>query len=236
MKIKILRNTLISGRQACAGGVELVTEKEARDLIAANKARHLTGADSKPSVAVLKGTMTGRIVALLGGGPSLPSDLKTISHLEPYLIGVNHHAQLNGHPCDAIVFFDDPRQTNSLAAAAKDAPVVVTPYGDYATHLLDVKYVNYGMTAGLGVWLANYMGADAVYLCGMDCYTGATTYFYQKGQSEVQDLDAQLTWWKKLQEQIDGVKIYSVSGPLTDVFVPYKAKPAQAKAKVRRKE
>ncbi len=217
MKVKILRNTLVSGREVCAGGIEQVTEKEARDLIAANKARFLTGEDTKPSVAELQGRFAGRPVALLGGGPSLPTDIDKISHLNPVLIGINHHAHLHGYPCDCIVFFDAPAGTNELAAAAQTAPLVVTPHGNHATHMLDVPYINHGMTAGLGVWLADYMGADSIWLCGMDCYTGQMKHFHSTEINQGFDLAGQVACWERITEHTRA-PIKAISGPLVDVF------------------
>lgn len=38
MKVYIVRNTMVGGRPVAAGSTQQVTEKQARDLIAANKA------------------------------------------------------------------------------------------------------------------------------------------------------------------------------------------------------
>lgn len=217
MKVKIIKDTYISGREACAGGIEQVTEKEARDLIASGKAVLPTDADIKPSVAALREIFAGRPVALLGGGPSLPADLKKIKHLDPVLIGINHHAQLNGYACDIIVFFDSPARANLLAVAAEQAPIVVTSHGNYATHMLDVPYINHGMTAGLGVWLADYIGAESIWLCGMDCYTGTKTYFYNDEVPQGFDLAGQLECWKRITETT-AAPVKAISGPLVDLF------------------
>lgn len=221
MKVKILRNTLISGREASAGGIEQVTAKEARDLIAANKARYLDNRDTKPSVGALRGVHKGRSIAVLGGGPSLPADLLKIEHRNPVLIAVNHHAPLHHCPCDYMVFFDNPQKVPSLAKAATQVPVVVTPHGDHATHMLDIQYINYGMTAGLGVWLADLLGAKEIILCGMDCYTGGPTYFYDTDITYASDLKDQINCWKRVTEHTSA-PVKAVSGPLLDIFKPFR--------------
>jgi|GEM_PF-1551628 len=223
MKVKILRNTQASGRDVAAGGVELVSDQEARDLVAAGKARYLDGGDKKPSVDQLRGLHAGRPIAVLGGGPSMPGDLEKIAHLNPVLIGVNHHAILHGYPCEFMVFFDNPYRLSCLAKAAQSVPVVITPYGDFATHVLDITYTNYGMTSWLGVWLAELLGASIILLCGMDCYSGKTPYFYPTKSEYAITIKDQLDFWKNVFGK-STANIKSISGPLLNVFEPYVAK------------
>jgi len=223
MKVEIVRNTFINGRPVFSGGVESVSDKTAKQLIDANKARIFEG-DEKPSVEELRGMYAGRSVALLGGGPSLPDDLKKIEKSNPVLIGINHHAQLYLVKCDAVVFLDTPEKTAELGQAAQAAAIAVTPHGRYATHYLDIPHGDYGMTAGLGLWLAVHFGAKEIILCGMDCYSGTKPYFYDREvkKQHPSGVDDQVAYWKILAAEVD-TPIKAVSGPLVKVFKPYRA-------------
>lgn len=223
MKIEITKNTFVAGKPVFVGGVESVSDDIGRQLVAAGKGRIFCGAE-KPSVEDLRDLYAGRSIALLGGGPSLPEDLKKIKKSNAVLIGLNHHAQLNLIDCAAVVFLDSPDKNEKLAEAAASASIAITPHGRYASHYLDIPYGNYGMTAGLGIWLAVHFGAKEIILCGMDCYSGTKPYFHDgeaKNQHPV-GLDNQLKYWQVLAADVE-TPILPVSGPLTKIFIQYRA-------------
>lgn len=229
IKVKILRNTIADGKEVAVGGVELVSLRCAGELIAAGKARHLDATDTKPSVEMLRDLHKGKPIAVLGGGPSLPDDLEKVLHLNPILISINHHAALH-YSCDAMVFFDSPYKVPILGEGTKHVPITVTPWGDFATHVLDIQYVNYGMTAGLGVWLAELMGASKIMLCGFDCYTGNKRYFYDDESQSfyAEGLAEQLAWWKNISTTIK-TPTFSVSGPLLEIFRKFEKQKTRGK-------
>lgn len=125
-----------------------------------------------------KGIHAGETCAVLGGGVTLPADLRAIPKVD-ILIGVNQHSLvlpidyvcfLDKHMWDYVGEFRDIKKVTSLnhwngrgdVIHAGEAPVI-------------------GFSGALAVWVAHEMGFEKIYVCGMDQY---------------QDRDGREYWWE----------------------------------------
>lgn len=188
---------------------------------------------NKPSIKELKDIYRGRAVAVLGGGPSLPADLKRLP-VGTNLISVNGHSlRLRG--ADYLVFCDNPyrksRLTSTLLAAAIDAfygPKISIIEND-SDYIFDVDFWNGGFSSTVATWLACYMGGDPVLLCGMDCYQGDEKYFFDYSEKMEHPcwhypLENNLKAWRPALSKCPGPeKIKAISGPLVEIFGEYKS-------------
>jgi len=125
-------------------------------------------------VSELFGTLEGRSVAVIGGGASslddlaqLPSDVVTIA--------VNHHCNGLLEP-DYMVALD----VDAYGLTEYESAKTVGPFEgcDYITHDQGKQFLTVGgfKSAYKAVDFGIRMGADNVYLCGIDCYTGSKPY------------------------------------------------------------
>ncbi len=114
---------------------------------------------------------SGRPAAVLGGGPSLPSDMERLPK-DAILIAVNYHALYYCTP-DFMVYNDTP-ETNPLQIKAvqehKAIHVSPEPTSDV---IFDIPDVWTGFfSSNTAAWFALFLGCNPVILCGMDCYQG----------------------------------------------------------------
>jgi hypothetical protein len=167
--------------------------------------------------------------AVLGGGPSLPSDLRRLPS-GTILISVNNHAL---HFCkpDFLVFMDIPNreQFPELADAIETFDgllVSQTPLSDIRIQG-EVDYWNGGFTSALATWFAEYIGCDPILLCGMDCYQGEVKYCHPRPDFYHPAMDAPLedhlnAWRPALDNLRHPERVRAVSGPLADIFGLYR--------------
>jgi hypothetical protein len=164
--------------------------------------------------------------AILGGGPSLPSDLACLPK-NCTLISVNDHALHHCTP-DYLVHMDNKWEKCPELKQALDSfkGVVVSPFANSHIALPKGQWWDGGFTSTLATWFACWMGADPVILCGMDCYQGEVKYcrprpgFYHP----VFDfpLENHLRAWRfALKKCPDAHVIRAMSGPLVEVFGRY---------------
>jgi len=174
----------------------------------------------KPGISSIKGKFSGRPAAILGPAPSLFSDLSLISADNPVLIAVNYHIPLHSDiPVDFMVFIDHPDYVPGNKLAIGKVPAVVTPHRDFSTYVMDVHYIHHVISAGLGCWLAELIGAEQILLCGMDCYQGAQRYFHSDKTFSpfLGGLARQFDLWRAVEETLS-TPIHAISGPLTEKF------------------
>ena len=149
----------------------------------------------------------GEDAAILGGGPSLPDELKKVPD-GTVLFGINHHAS-RIVTCDYIVFND-----YKGGELTKDLPgKKICRFRDYA----DI-YENYpeGVISGVcALRAAQFMGFGNILLAGFDCYQ-SPGYFYNNDHNRGHDLPLKthLEYWKH--EKRDGVT--ALGGPLKQIF------------------
>lgn len=173
----------------------------------------------------------GRPVAVLGGGPNLPDDLKLLPE-DTIKISVNHHA-LTLTDCEYMVFLDNQDKGKFKAcytAMINFRGVKVTPghgqkYSDVSFIKSDFPHCPISSTFGL--WLAELLGGSPVILCGMDLYQNkvkshcdSDTY----GQHpDHRPLEFHLGKWSR-HECMHKENIYVCSGPLVGYFKQWKGR------------
>lgn len=108
----------------------------------------------------------GETCAVLGGGTSLPLDLRQIDPVDVF-IGVNQHSMIL--PVDYVVFSD-----RHMWDIIKQIPDCL-----FFTHSTRFNYPNVihggaapsmGYSGQRAIWLADYLGFDRIDVCGMDQY------------------------------------------------------------------
>lgn len=160
----------------------------------------------------LKGRHRGQRIAVLGGGPTLLSDLRLVPH-DAVLIGVNQHCLLLN--LDYVVFQD--REIYPVLAEG-DAPLC-THHRDLA-HIHTGIIPDFGLSGGTAVWMADYLGADEILVAGMDSYTGERRYWHSPpGQRSPQLGQNPVDVWVRVRDYLarPGI-VRAVSGPLTEIF------------------
>lgn len=170
-------------------------------------------------LASIRGRHSGKRAIVLGGGPSLVSDLRLVrprvEHLGVWL-GVNQHSLLL--PLDYIVFQD--KELHPILTG-HDVPLV--------THHKDIADIwsgivpDFGFSGGTAVWIADYLGCSEIYVCGCDNYTSNRRYWHSKlGDYRFDEGISNIAAWTKVRDYManpDRVRV--ISGPLTKVFSPY---------------
>jgi hypothetical protein len=164
--------------------------------------------------------------AVLGGGPSLPGDMKKLP-AGCLLIAVNEHASQICNP-DYLVFNDNPDNHEELLAVIRATKAIrVSEHQDFSDVEMDQHPWSYCYSSTMATWLACWMGCEPVILCGMDCYQGDQVYFHPHvGKVPAQNfgLDFHLRPWieegKNKLPHVERVKV--MSGPLVGVFGQYK--------------
>lgn len=172
----------------------------------------------------LQNIHTDKPAAILGGGESLLDDLSKVPS-GAILIAVNYHAFKVGLKPHYMVYLDDPRTRPQMMRAIREEKVIKVcpdsePYGDVK---MDVEYwrgMNSGTTAA---WLGLWMGCNPVYLCGMDCYTGAKPYCHADYTPDmIQNhplYDYMRPWVEECRSSVPHPeRLQAVSGPLQSLF------------------
>ena len=194
------------------------THKEAVELAVFDTGKKL--------VSELFGTCAGKVFAVLGGGTSLPDDIKKLPK-GCVLIGVNQHAA-SAMPVDYIVSLDDniPRQCRAVS----DAPIISALQDDaFVTHLIvgdEVENMKASFQSAIpAMMLAIKMGAKQVRLCGFDLYTDGDKYFTGLEAVKQPELSLMLDFWKgaaqALGSEAKKIKV-SAASLLATIFDSYK--------------
>jgi hypothetical protein len=173
----------------------------------------------------LRDRFRGRPAAVLGGGPSLPSDLERIPD-NALKIAVNYHA-LKLVKAEFMVFNDDPESDPLLFDAVTHFHGVrVSPVQKFSHVAFDVPVWTGSYSSNTAAWLALWMGCNPTILCGMDCFQGDRVYFHDYAlDKEIfhYPLENHLRPWKEDgRNLLPNVKrLKAASGPLADVFGLY---------------
>lgn len=184
--------------------------------------------DTSPSL-VSSGTQSSiyegrRPAAILGGGPSLPKDIKRLPK-DCVLISVNDHAFHHCKP-DVLVYQDKLMYAPAVREVLKTFKgVVVTPQPE--SHVpLPKGWWDGNQSSCLATWYACWMDYDPVILCGMDCYQGPVKYCHPRPGFDHPVFRAPLEkhfeiWAKAFDKCPHPERITAMSGPLAKVFGKY---------------
>ncbi len=175
-----------------------------------------------------KNKYAGRPAAVLGGGPSLPSDMEKLPD-HCILIAVNYHALLLCQP-HFMVYNDHPGSDPLLAEAIqKDQVIKVSPEPSSDIEFDVPVWIGF-YSSNTAAWFALWMGCDPVILCGMDLYQGERAYFHEyiDRPHYHYPLEHHLQPWieegRNLLPHYERVKV--MSGPLVNIFGQYGAQNA----------
>lgn len=179
---------------------------------------------AKIKLSALKGRYAGRPAAILGGGPSMPEELKRVPK-ESLLIAVNYHAQYYCRP-NYMVYNDAPSTNPLMVKAVEEHKSVLVSPDPSSDILFDVDVWTGFYSSHTACWFAAYLGCDPIILCGHDLYQGEqkhcppSTYY-----SEVFDypLDFHLRpWLEDAKNKLPNPeRIRAMSGPLVQLFGAY---------------
>jgi len=118
------------------------------------------------SIESFKDKHQGESCAVLGGGVTLPIDLRKIDPVDR-LIGVNQHAMILD--LDYLVFRD--RHMHQYVKDLRDVWLVTqtnTFKDDHVIHAGIAPFIGY--SGAMAIWVADYLGFDKIWICGMDQY------------------------------------------------------------------
>ena len=129
----------------------------------------------KQLLSTMRNLYAGRPAAILGGGPSLPDDMKRLPK-NCLLIAVNYHALYYCKP--TFMVYNDQPETNPLQVTAVQEHTAIHVSPEPTSDVLfDVPEVWTGFfSSNTATWFALWLGCDPVILCGMDCYQGAVKH------------------------------------------------------------
>jgi len=166
----------------------------------------------------------GKPAAVLGGGPSLPEDMKRLPE-KCIFIAVNYHAL---HLCKPhfIVYNDQPESDPLLFEAIQKTKAIKVSPDPSSDIKFDIPVWTGFYSSNTAAWFALWLGCDPVILCGMDCYQGEVKYFHPyKNDVPVfyYPLEHHLRPWieegKNLLPHKERLK--AMSGPLVNIFGQY---------------
>ncbi len=166
----------------------------------------------------------GRPAAVLGGGPSLPGDMKRLPK-GCVLIAVNYHAF---HICkpDFMVYNDQPESDPRLQEAVEKCRAVRVSSDPTSDIQFDVQVWEGFYSSNTAAWFALWMGCEPVILCGMDLYQGDRVYFHPY-QHDVPCFHYPLIehlrpWIEDARAYLPNIeRLRAMSGPLVNVFGAY---------------
>jgi hypothetical protein len=170
-------------------------------------------------LAAIRGRHQGRRAVVLGGGPTLLSDLRAVRPrvgATGLWIGVNQHALLLN--LDYIVFQD-----------REIAPILQGHGIPLVTHHKDLADIwsgivpDFGFSGGTAVWIADFLGCDEIIVCGCDAYTESRRYWHSPPGFRGLELGVTAsTAWQQVRDYMARPEIVSApSGYLTKVFRSY---------------
>jgi len=179
----------------------------------------------KTKLSSLKDKYKGRAAAVLGGGPSLPSDIEKLPK-DCLLIAVNYHAFYYCEP--TYMVYNDTPETNplQLQAVREHKAIHVSPEPTTDVEF-DVPNVWTGFfSSNTAAWFALWMGCEPVILCGMDCYQGPVKHCLPSTyHSPMFDYPLEFyirPWVEDCKNSVPHPeRLYAMSGPLVNVFQAY---------------
>lgn len=153
----------------------------------------------------------GRIAVVMGGGPSLPSQIAGLPDDCLWISANEHGAKLRR--CDYIVCIDN------IADKVKPYGVPVVSAQPWA----DVRLLErpaYPYSGMYGCWVAWLLGARLVLLAGMDLYAGPTYWHDADAHSSARSrpYTGHLDAWRRVRLP---VPIRALGGPLVDIVGRY---------------
>ena len=174
----------------------------------------------------LKDRFSGQPAAILGGGPSLPSDFERLPK-NCVLIAVNYHAfHIPGVDINFMVYNDQPEEDSILAEAVRARRAILVSSDPSSDVEFDVPVWTGFLSSNTAAWFALWMGCNPVILCGMDCYQGDRVYFHNYNH----DCPAfhypvdhyTRPWIEEGRNKLPHVeRVKAMSGPLTAIFGAY---------------
>ncbi len=175
-------------------------------------------------MSAYKDRFEGRPAAVLGGGPSLPGDMRRLPK-GCLLIAVNYHALYLSNT-DFLVYNDDPGSDLLLAATVYKATATrISPWPSSEVEF-DVPVWTGNSSSHTAAWFGLWCGCDPVILCGMDCYQGEQVYCHptdREGAHFHQPLENYLRPWKEdgrnLLPHVERLRV--MSGPMIGLFPAY---------------
>lgn len=179
----------------------------------------------KELLSSMRDRFAGRPAAVLGGGPSLPADLRRLPD-DCLLIAVNHHAFYHCRP-DFMVYNDHQDGRDKLFEQAVRNPRAVRVSPEPTSDVVfDVPVWTGFYSSNTAAWFALWLGCSPVILCGMDLYQGQTTYCHPVGRDEPQwhyPLEHHLRpWAEECKLKVPHPeRLVAMSGPLTNIFGAY---------------
>ena len=173
----------------------------------------------------LQNKYAGKPAAVLGGGPSMPADLKRLPE-HCLLIAVNYHAFYYCEP--KFMVYNDTPETNPLMVQAvrehRAVHVSPEPTSDVLFDIPDVWTGSFSSNTAAG--FALFLGCDPVILCGMDCYQGtqkhcAPSTYHSECFDQPLDFYTR-PWVEDCRNSVPHPeRLYVMSGPLTNVLQAY---------------
>lgn len=164
----------------------------------------------------------GETCAVLGGGVSLPADLRMIPQVDR-LIGVNQHALIL--PLDYLVFSD--RDVYEFIQEYRDILKItnLNKWHDRSDFIHAGECPAIGFSGAKAIWCADKMGFEKIYVCGMDQYQdyGGREYWWQGPQSwpfkaKHHSARDSLNRWGEFISSLDHPeRVYFVSGRLKEM-------------------
>jgi hypothetical protein len=166
------------------------------------------------------GMHKGETCAVLGGGVTLPADLREIPQVD-ILIGVNQHSLIL--PLDYVVFSD--RNMWEYLSGYKDI-LKITNLSKYdyddVIHAGEIPPI--GFSGAKAVWCAERMGFERIYVCGMDQYQprDGREYWWQGPQTKLafdhHHARDDMSRWKEFLNSLEYKdRVFFVSGRLKEI-------------------
>jgi hypothetical protein len=179
----------------------------------------------KKKLSTLRDRYTYRPAAVLGGGPSLPADIRRLPK-NCLLIAVNYHAFYHCQP-DYMVYNDSPDTDPLMAVEVEKHRTVLVSPEPTSDIIFDVDEIWTGFySSNTATWFALWLGCNPVILCGMDLYQGTEIYCHPSERDVPAyhySMDMHLRPW--VEDARNSVphpeRIRAMSGPLVNVFGKY---------------
>lgn len=181
---------------------------------------------------------TAKPVAVLGGGPSCPDDIKELP--ECIIVAVNHHAFFLPDPIkiDYVCHLDSPRVNVPIKAMYENQDFTnikkITKFPEFSDYNLDgVHFINEGDSGMFAAWFACYLTRGPVYMCGFGLRQPGKMHFHgdeiqasclprsesRKTKAFKQRVGKWELVWPRLYHP---ERIVVISGPLKDYEPEYK--------------
>lgn len=172
---------------------------------------------------------TNRPVAVLGGGPSLPEDLKQVPK-DAIMISCNHHAFKFVDP-DYLCFLDDPHadylaqdliEMINKRSSYKRISFRMIEFTDYyVINQIPKSFENVRDTGRFATWVACYVTMGNVYLCGMGLRDPKEPEFIHSANPDEKEVPVGVRlkrWEEALSVCEKPDRIVFTSGPLKDHY------------------